>query len=62
MHSSQTLIEEQDEHAIFSLNVIINFELVSELFSYREGVEVLEPQSLRDEMQEVIQNMGKRYS
>ncbi len=62
MHSSQTLIEEQDDYAIFSLNVIINFELVSELFSYREGVEVLEPQSLRDEMQEVIQNMGKRYS
>ncbi len=62
MHSSQTLIEEQHDYAIFSLHVIINFELVSELCSYRKGVEVIEPQSLRQEMREVIRNMGKHYS
>ncbi len=62
MHPSQTLIEEKDDYAIFSLRVIINYELVSELCSYRKGVEVIEPPSLREQMQEVIQNMGKRYS
>ncbi len=62
IHPSQTLIKEYDDHAIFSVTLIINYELISELFSYRKGIEVIEPLHLRRQIKEEIKNMDLLYN
>lgn len=46
---------------IIEIRVIINQELISEILSYGKDVEVLEPASLRNTMQEILENALARY-
>lgn len=50
LHKSQKFISDDGEYAVFSLHVQDNFELQGELLALGELVEVLSPQSLRDEI------------
>ena len=61
LHISQTIVEEKDDYAIFSITVVINYELVSELFSYRQSIEVIEPEALRSQFQTEVKNMDLLY-
>lgn len=50
IHGSQKIKEYGMTHTCVALNLIPNYELESILLSYGEGIEVLEPQSLRERL------------
>jgi predicted DNA-binding transcriptional regulator YafY len=43
---SQKIKERNDNYVIIELKLIINFELISLLFSHADGITILEPSSL----------------
>ncbi len=59
IHHSQYV--ENETEGIVTLNVIQNKELVSELIWFGEDVEVLSPNSLREEIKEKIAKMYQKY-
>ena len=59
IHHSQEL--ENEVEGIISIDVIPNKELLSELIWFREDVEVLSPESLREEIKEKIAEMYQKY-
>ena len=59
IHHSQEL--ENEVEGIISIDVIPNKELLSELIWFRDDVEVLSPESLREEIKEKIAEMYQKY-
>jgi len=55
LHMSQKIKERNDDYVIIELKLIINFELISLLFSHADGLTILEPASLA----ETIKNKAK---
>lgn len=52
---------ENESEGIISLNLIPNKELISELIWFRDDVEILSPESLREEIKEIIAKMYQEY-
>ena len=50
IHWSQKMVQEEKEWMVFELEVIPNEELVQQLLTYANRMEVLEPLSLREEL------------
>lgn len=61
IHLSQQVVEETADRVVFQLQVIPNFELESQLLSFGERIEVLEPAELRIKMTERIERMYGKY-
>ena len=61
LHHTQKELERTDHHTIFSYYLRPSFDLVQELLSMGETVEVLEPASLRAEMERIGKEIGKRH-
>nr|WP_199156036.1 WYL domain-containing protein [Pedobacter sp. ASV2] len=61
LHGSQKTKEVNDEFAIIELNLIINYELISLLFSYAENITVIEPLSLIEVIKTKANNLIKNY-
>ena len=63
LHSSQkeNIKKSTNEYAIFEYNLKPTYELVQELLSMHNQVEVLEPVSLRIHIKGIIDSMGKMY-
>ena len=61
LHSSQHELKRTDEYAIFSLRVRPTYDFRQKLLSFGSTIEVLQPESLREEMKEEIATMLKRY-
>ena len=61
LHKSQKEVERNDIFSIFTLFIRPAFDFIQELFWQGEGVEVLEPQWLREEMAAKIERMFNRY-
>jgi predicted DNA-binding transcriptional regulator YafY len=59
LHYSQVV--EDEKEGIVTLDLIPNKELISELIWFRDDVEVLSPNSLREEIREIISKMYKKY-
>jgi predicted DNA-binding transcriptional regulator YafY len=59
LHGSQRIIDR--ENSIIEIEVFINYELVSVLMSYGDGVEVLSPHRLRTQLKEKIENILSKY-
>ena len=59
IHHSQEV--ENEAEGIISLDVIPDKELISELIWFRDDVEVLSPDSLREEIKEKIAKMYQNY-
>ena len=59
IHHSQVL--ENEEEGIVALDIIPNKELISELIWFRDDVEILSPESLREEIKEIIEKMYHNY-
>ena len=59
IHQSQMI--ENEEEGIISIDVIPNKELISELIWFRDDVEVLSPESLREEIKKIIAEMYQKY-
>lgn len=61
LHQSQREIAATEESADFELNLLHTYDFIQELLSKGAGIEVLEPQSLRDVMKVEIEKMQKLY-
>jgi predicted DNA-binding transcriptional regulator YafY len=61
IHGSQKLIQETTSITLLSLDLIPNYELESLILSYGEGVEVLEPISLRDKIKKRVELTFANY-
>lgn len=61
MHHSQKEVESRDGHTDFSLRLIPTFDFIQELLLHRDQLEVLQPQSLRDEISGLISKMKNKY-
>lgn len=61
IHHTQRILSVAPESTTFAIDVIPNFELESILLSYGERIEVLEPESLRQQMKERFQQAAGLY-
>ena len=61
IHGSQKPPTISDDGVIIELKIQINYELRSLLFSFMDGVEVLEPKWLRDEFKDRFESLLKKY-
>jgi len=61
IHGSQKHKETTDEYVMIELNVQINYELVSTIFSLGEGVKVIEPKGLAETIRCKTENVIKKY-
>ena len=59
IHHTQKV--EDATEGFISLDLIPNKELVSELIWFRDDVEILSPESLREEIKEIIAKMYQKY-
>lgn len=57
----QRVVHRDDESVTISFPMKVNPELVSEILSFGHHVEVLQPQSLRNEVASQIANLNKKY-
>lgn len=62
LHQSQTVIQDNADELRISLHVYLTPELRMTILSYGPEVQVIEPQSLRDEISGLIAEMGKNYT
>lgn len=62
LHASQEIMKDTPEEIIFKVRLKPNWEFMMELLGYGEYVEVLEPASLRDDLQKRLKAALKMYS
>lgn len=62
IHESQEEVERNEEYSIFTFFLRPEFDFQQELLKNGEGIEVLEPQWLRNETGEKIKRMWDKYS
>lgn len=61
LHGSQKIKGYSEKDIIIELNVEINHELISLLFSYIDSIEVIEPEILKDRFRLLSENIFKKY-
>ncbi|WP_179319960.1 helix-turn-helix transcriptional regulator [Winogradskyella helgolandensis] len=61
IHKSQELIKEENGKLTFSFKVVPFHELHSKILSYGSSVKVLEPESLRSKIKEMLNNTLEKY-
>ena len=61
LHHSQKEVETHEDWSIFEYRMAPTWDLEQELLQYNDNVEVLEPQSLRDQMIEHAGNILELY-
>lgn len=61
LHGSQKIKEKDENYIIIELNVIVNYELVSLLFSHADGITILQPASLAEILKKKAEALIKNY-
>lgn len=61
LHESQKEIERNDEYSIFTYQLRPSYDFIQELLWNGADMEVLEPQSLRQEIANIVEQMHKKY-
>lgn len=61
LHSSQQELTSGDDYTDFALDIRPTKDFIGELLSHDEGLEVLEPESVRQKMKELLIAMTTRY-
>ncbi len=61
MHHSQREITSNEEYTDFSLHLVPTFDFIQELLLHRDQLEVIRPQSLRQELTRIIHTMLNHY-
>lgn len=61
LHGSQKIKSKNESDVIIELSVQINQELMAVLFSNREAFEVIEPETLRENMKRLSETIYKKY-
>ena len=62
MHESQKEIEMNDDYSIFTYYLRPTYDFIQELLRNGADMEVLEPQSLRDEVSNIVQRVNNYYT
>lgn len=62
LHHSQRILEENESQVKISLNLFITFDLVMELLSYGNSMQVLHPQSLIKQIKEAHHSAYEQYT
>jgi predicted DNA-binding transcriptional regulator YafY len=58
LHRSQTILKENEAEMTISLDVKINYELISEILSHGDEVKVDHPTSLKDIIKKKAENIA----
>jgi hypothetical protein len=61
LHESQEEIEKNDEYSVFKYYLRPTFDFIQEILWNGADMEVLEPQSLRQEIANIVEQMHKKY-
>lgn len=61
LHGSQKVKEKQPSHTLISLDLIPNYELESLILSHGEGMEIIEPKSLRNRIRKRVDLIRDNY-
>lgn len=61
LHHTQQEIEQHDGYSVFEYYLIPTYELRQEILTHGANIEVLAPQSLRDEISSVVKQMAEMY-
>lgn len=61
LHESQKEIERNDEYSIFTYQLRPSYDFIQELLWNGADMEVLEPQSLRQEIANIVEQLHKKY-
>jgi predicted DNA-binding transcriptional regulator YafY len=61
LHGSQKIIERTEDYTRIQLELIVNFELITLIFSFGEGMKVIEPESLKQVILTKAENLMKKY-
>ncbi len=61
IHKSQVLVRKENDRALFKIYVIPNYELISEICSFREHIRILSPAHIMEMVKEAAQNMSNLY-
>ena len=61
LHPSQTLLSQEGEHCLFALRVIPNPNFIMELCKHGAGLEVLEPESVRESVKRALNKALQLY-
>jgi len=62
LHGSQKVKTKDHTGVEIELNIQVNHELYSTLFSYMDAIEVVDPKSVRDRFKEIINTLTKKYN
>ena len=62
LHHSQQEVETEQDYSVFELHIRPSFDFKQAILAMGANVEVLEPQSLRDEIKSTLNNMLKKYT
>jgi len=61
-HKSQKVLKQDDRGTLFNIQVQINFELERLILGFGDSIEVMQPQRLRERMQEKLQRAVSKYN
>lgn len=61
LHHSQRELATTDDYTDFSFDIRPTADFIGQLLSYDSGLEVLEPQTLREQLQQEVERMLSRY-
>ena len=61
LHPSQTLLSQEGEHCLFALRVIPNPNFIMELCKHGAGLEVLEPEAVRESVKQALKKALQLY-
>ena len=62
LHDSQDEIEKNEEYSIFSYHLRPSYDFIQELLWHGADMEVLEPQSLREDIASIIKLLNDKYN
>lgn len=61
LHHSQKIVEETQDHVVFSWRLKPSYDFKQQLLTMNSHIRVLQPESLKQEMKALINDMAKKY-
>jgi predicted DNA-binding transcriptional regulator YafY len=61
LHHSQTIVSENDSETVFKVFLMPTYDFQREILSYGKRVQILAPESFKNEMKEEIDIMLKKF-
>ena len=62
LHESQDEIERNEEYSLFAYQLRPSYDVIQELRWHAADMEVLEPQSLREDIANIIEHLHNKYN